>query len=298
MFGYVIPYKEKLTQQQWADYRATYCGLCHTMKRRYGFWAQFFLNYDFTFLAILLRHNEQMGAVRCRKCLASPLKGRNACDCDDALAAAADCSVLLVYWKLKDQLMDESFVGSIPARLLLLALRSSFKKAANNCPELHKEIGHQLSALRELELGRCDSIDRTADCFAGIMTAMVPKTWDEQSKRSMEQLLYHLGRWIYLVDAWDDLGDDLKHGQYNPIASRFFIHALGEEALAKERIERTLLHSENLAISAFHLSDYGANAPLIENVLCAGLQCVRALVFSGQWKKQHRQKKQELKHYE
>lgn len=55
MFGYVLPVRSRLTEQEWADYRAAYCGLCHTMKRRYGFLAQFLLNYDFTFLALLLR---------------------------------------------------------------------------------------------------------------------------------------------------------------------------------------------------------------------------------------------------
>ncbi|MEI3141456.1 MAG: DUF5685 family protein [Lawsonibacter sp.] len=37
----------------------------------------------------------------------------------------------------------------------------------------------------------------------------------------MEQLLYHLGRWIYLIDARDDLAEDLADGRYNPVAARF-----------------------------------------------------------------------------
>ncbi len=107
MFGYVLPVRSRLTEQEWADYRAAYCGLCHTMKRRYGFLAQFLLNYDFTFLALLLRRLPQQPCVTCRRCLSAPIRGRMADTEDASLDAAADGSVLLVYWKLRDQLADE-----------------------------------------------------------------------------------------------------------------------------------------------------------------------------------------------
>lgn len=298
MFGYVIPSKEKLREEEWQTYRATYCGLCHTLKRRYGFLAQFLLNYDFTFLVLLLRRNNEAPCVRCRRCLAAPIKGRNACESDEALDAAADISVLLVYWKLKDQFADEKGLRRVPAALMTALFWRTFRKAKQQNQALHDEIGQHLSRLQVLEKGNCNSIDRTAEEFAHIMTAMVPSDWDEQSSRSLEQLLYHLGRWIYLIDAWDDLEDDLKRGRYNPIASRFGLTQTDDDAKnqARESLMRTVIHSENLAISAFHLGEFGHGAPVVENILCAGLQGVRQLVFSGQWKKQHRQKKQELNH--
>lgn len=298
MFGYVLPSREKLKEGEWRTYRATYCGLCHTLKQRYGFFTQFLLNYDFTFLALLLRREPAPPCTSCRRCLAAPVKGRTVCGGDEALDAAADISVLLVYWKLKDQLADERGLRRIPALLMMALFSPAFRRARKKNPALHDEIGHRLGRLQELEAEHCPSLDRTADQFALIMTAMVPPGWDEPSRRSLEQLLYHLGRWIYLIDAWDDLEEDLKRGRYNPVASRYHLKA-GDEAAkqqARESLERTVIHSENLAISAFHLGAYGHSTPLVENVLCAGLQGVRLLVFSGQWKRYHRQKKQELKH--
>lgn len=286
-----------MNEQEWADYRAVYCGLCHTMKRRYGFLAQFLLNYDFTFLALLLRRAEQQPCVSCRRCLASPIKGRLASGEDASLDAAADGSVLLVYWKLKDQLADERGSKKLAAVGMLALFHGVFRRAKKRCPELNREIGERLSALRQLEQDNCPSIDRTADQFARIMTAMVPQTWDAPSRRTAEQILYHLGRWIYLVDAWDDLDSDLKEGQYNPVAARFQVGVDSPETaktMAKEQMERTICHSENLAISAFYLGDFGYHAPVLENILCAGLQSVRQLVFSGQWKERRKQKKQEL----
>ena len=299
MFGYVIPDKGKLTEEQWGSYRATYCGLCRALKERYGFCSQFLLNYDFTFLALLLRREESEPCVDCRHCIAHPFRGRNACHRDFALDTAADCSVLLVYWKLQDQLVDESGLKKLGAKILLLFFHRAFQRARSNAPVLDRTIASLLHRLHQLEANRSPSLDQTADCFARIMAAMVPAEEEESRRRELEQLLYHLGRWIYLLDAWDDLDEDLSQGHYNPIALRFSLekgsgtHACEE---AKTHLDRTLRHSENLAIAAFYLGDFGWNSPVIENILCAGLSGVRGLVMTGKWKQIKKQKKQELKH--
>ena len=54
MFGYVRPNRDELKVRQLRDYEALYCGLCSSLGKRHGFFARFFLNYDFTFLAMLL----------------------------------------------------------------------------------------------------------------------------------------------------------------------------------------------------------------------------------------------------
>lgn len=297
MFGYVLPLREKLTEQQWRDYRASYCGLCHTLNERYGFLAQFLLNYDFTLLALLLQREEQSPCVSCRRCISAPIRGRNAAQSHPSMDAAADISVLLVYWKLRDQLADERGLRRIPALLMLMLFHGVFRRGRKNNPELHQEIGERLSALQQLEQEGCPSIDRMADQFARIMTAMVPKDRDQASRRVLEQLLYHLGRWIYLIDAWDDLEEDLARGRYNPVITRYQLSVCSTQQArdeARQSLERTVCHSENLTISAFHLGDFGYYAPVVENILCAGLQSVRHLVFSGEWKKRRKQKKQEL----
>ena len=299
MFGYVIPWKEKLTEEEWAVYRGTYCGLCHAMGQRYGFAARFLLNYDFTFLALLLNKGPVAPERNCRRCVSAPLKGRPACEGSSALDSAADISVLLVYWKLKDRWQDEKGLKKLSALLLLGLFYFPFRSARRRNPALNRSIGTHISNLSQLEQSGCTSIDRTADQFAQIMVAMVPAEWPEPEQRAMGQLLYHLGRWIYLIDAWDDLKDDLKHHRYNPVSLRYQLSLADLEqekgARAGQDLERTLRHSENLAISAFYLDEFGYSAPIIENILCAGLPMVRQLVLSGQWKQRRRIQKQELK---
>ena len=97
----------------------------------------------------------------------------------------------------------------------------------------------------------------------------------------MEQLLYHVGRWIYLVDAWDDLEEDLASGAYNPIHARF----AGREREEQDYLRTTLRHSLNLALSAYELLDTGCWSGIVGNVLSLGLPAVEELCFRGEWKR-------------
>ena len=90
MFGYVRPYRGELKVRELEAYQSLYCGLCHTMGRRYGFLARFLLNYDFTFLAMLLTPGENLPATERRRCVACPLRGKEVCPSNSGLEIAAD----------------------------------------------------------------------------------------------------------------------------------------------------------------------------------------------------------------
>ena len=54
MFGYVLINKEELKFKEYDVYKSYYCGLCQTLNNRSGRFAQLTLNYDMTFLQLLL----------------------------------------------------------------------------------------------------------------------------------------------------------------------------------------------------------------------------------------------------
>lgn len=54
MFGYVVPLKSELKVRELAQYNAYYCGLCASIGSRFGQAARLTLNYDSTFIAMLL----------------------------------------------------------------------------------------------------------------------------------------------------------------------------------------------------------------------------------------------------
>lgn len=283
MFGYVIPMQGELKVRELEQFRSAYCGLCHTLGQRYGLVSRFLLNYDFTFLAMLL----SPGAPVCcqgRRCVASPFRRRQVCPPNPGMELAADESVILTWWKLRDQVEDEPFWRGLPARLGTLALRRAYRRAAQLRPDFDRQVRLQLDKLRRLERDQCPSLDRPADTFAGLLASAAAGEEDELRRRALEQLLYHVGRWIYLVDAWDDLEEDLVRGGYNPAALRYDLTGGGDRSAAAGQLRLTLQHSRNLALSAFYLLEEGSWTPILLNILCLGLAGVEELVLTGQWK--------------
>ena len=126
MYGYVRPLKDELKVKEYQLFKSAYCGLCHSLKERFGLPARFVVNYDFTFLAMLLSKASCAETEKCR-CAVSPIKGR-ACHCKDpAMEAAADYSVILAYWKLCDSIEDDGFFSSLRGRLATLALKGAYR---------------------------------------------------------------------------------------------------------------------------------------------------------------------------
>lgn len=289
MFGYVRPVEGELDETGKERYRAAYCGLCHAIGRKYGFPARLTLNYDFTLLAMLFLPPESEPELCLRRCPAHPFRVRKVCACCAGLEAAADESIILAWRKLRDDVADKSFFSGLPARLSAWVLRGAYRKAARSRPEFDGQVRGALARLHEMEAARAPSIDRTADAFAGLLRAAAPAGVDENRHRALEQLLYHLGRWIYLVDAWDDLEEDRKAGRYNPIDARFD----GAPEAQADYLRTTLTHSVKLAVSAFQLEDFGGWTAVIENILYRGLPAVQEAVLTGRWREQKRHRRKD-----
>lgn len=285
MFGYVRPLRPELKCKDFDLYRATYCGLCRCLRRRYGLAAPLFLNFDFTFLALLLWQREPQFTPCRGRCHANPLVKKPMCPDSPALELAADESIILTWWKLRDSVADDGFWGGLPARGAGLALRRAYRKAARRCPDFDRAVGEELAELTRLEQENCPSIDRTADAFATLLSRAAPQQGNPEQDRPTQQLLYHLGRWIYLVDALDDLEEDRAAGRYNPLLARF-----GEQEDFKPLLNQTLYRSLEQMGAAFQLLECGCRGALLENILYLGLPLVQKAVFDGSWAQIKKQK--------
>ena len=284
MFGYVRPARPELKVREWEAYQAAYCGLCHTLGRRYGFYPRLFLNYDFVFLAMLLSPDEDRPVTEGRRCVACPYKKKRVLTENEGLDIAADESVILVYHQLRDTVRDSGFWKGTAARFLSFLMKPAYRKAAAYRPEFDWAVRENLARLAELEGEKCPTLDQPADTFARLLQAAAPKTGDSLRDRAMDQLLYHVGRWIYLVDTWDDLEEDREEGQYNPLPLRWPDGPERHEA----EMRRTLEGSLDLAISAYNLMDLGCWGPILGNILCIGLPAIEEAVFRGIWKKKNK----------
>ena len=284
MFGYVRPSAERLSEEEQKRFTAAYCGLCHTLKRRYGLAARMILNYDLAFLAILLDEGGTCHSCE-KRCMVHPIRKRPCAQPSAALETAADYSVILTWWQLRDGVADHGFWGGLKYRAASLLLRRAYRKARTAQPAFDESTKRHLDALAALEKARCESIDRPADTFAALLAGAAEGVTDPIRRRVLQQMFYHLGRWIYLTDAADDLKKDWKSGSYNPLIPRF---ALKEGKLTQENqqeLAATMDRSVEMMAAAFELLDFGDWAGIIRSVVYEGLYAVGNAVLNGTFRK-------------
>ncbi len=289
MFGYVRPSPGRLTKEEQEIFSSAYCGLCHTLQRRYYLAARMILNYDLTFLAILLSDGHSCSCCQ-KSCIVHPLKKHGCAQPNAALDTAADMSVILTWWQLQDGVADHGFWRGLKYRAASLFLRRAYEKARRLQPDFDRNTREQLQALDELEQSGCTAIDPPADTFALLLAGAAETVEDRTRRRILRQMFYHLGRWIYLTDAADDLKKDLRSGSYNPLALRFS-HVQGVlTPESREELAGTMDRSIEQMSAAFELADFGCWTPIIRSVVYEGMYGVGRAVLDGTF---HQRKKRE-----
>jgi len=286
MFGYVIPIQPELKVKELEQFKGAYCGLCHSLKQNYGFLARFVLNYDFAFLAILLSQGAGEMQYCKKRCLAQPFRARRCPEGGEPFRQAAGYSLILTRWRLKDQIADSGFLKSLPARFVSMLINRAYRKAASDFAEFDTHCQTQLTKLRDLEQTKSGDLDRVADAFAAILPHAAEGIEEGNEGRIFAQLLYHTGRWIYLIDAYDDLERDRQFGNYNPLVERFRLtdNKLSEED--KAWLKTMLTHSANLIASAYNLLPSGQWSGILDNMIYLGFPAVTESVFAGRFHRQ------------
>lgn len=112
--------------------------------------------------------------------------------------------MILAYHKLDDDCLDAG-KGKVKSLLARQSLLSAYKKASSFRPDYDLLCKQKLDELRALERAHCRSFDRVADTFGSMMEFAAEDVEDPVQKRVLRQILYHMGRWVYLIDAADDL---------------------------------------------------------------------------------------------
>ena len=287
MFGYIRPADHRLSQEEYERFRAAYCGLCHTLGKRYGFSARFLLNFDFTLLAILLSEGKTPECRNCR-CIAHPCKAHCTMDETDALDLAADRSMILFWWQLQDHIADHGLLRGIPYRALSLIYRRTYRRARDYAPDFDAQVQRHLNDLAEKEHACCASIDEAAEPFAALMADIADCVEDATKRRILRQLFYHLGRWIYLVDAADDYEKDAKEDCYNPLRYRYAITGDKLPDEVKAQLGATIDQSIRQMAGAYALWNYGTWTPVLDSIFYESCYGIGNAVFEGTYHKPQR----------
>ncbi|WP_455079077.1 DUF5685 family protein [Peptostreptococcus stomatis] len=262
MFGYVRINKMDLTFREYEHYKAYYCGLCKYLKRNHTELSRLTINYDITFLIVLLSSIYQPSAqVFHEKCIVDPVKNKKHI-INDITEYAASMNILLAYYKLEDDVNDE---GGIKSRLARQVYKKSFKTAYDKYPKKADFIKKCLGELRSLEEDQSSSIDQTSNCFARLLEEIFDYKDDDYRDR-LRKVGFNIGKYIYIMDAYEDLDEDLEKGRYNPFTS----YEDDREAL-KDRVDKligmTLARLEEGILDL----DIEVNKSIIDNIIYSGV---------------------------
>lgn len=287
MFGYVRPFKSELLVREYDQYKAAYCQLCRALKEHYGRAASFTLSYDCTFYALLmLSTREARLSLHHGRCVMNPLKRCDFLESDgEAYHKAAALSVLLTYHKLRDNLEDDSFFKSLGSRLFLPFVSRKARKAAEEYPFLAQEAQKAMDGQRQAE-ENAGGVDACAEPTANLLAALFRElACDSLQGAALERFGYFLGRWVYLMDAADDLLDDLKEGAFNPFIPRLGLSGKTEltpqeRKAVDQACNQTLNATAAQMLLAFNLVELRNFGPILENVVTKGLpEIQREILF-------------------
>lgn len=277
MFGYVKIIKDELLVKEFNTYRAAYCGLCTYLRKNYGIYSSLFLNYDFVFLTLLLDSESTYRSCKVN-CPVKPFKKCNARQSSAGLEISAAAEVILTWHKLSDSINDSHGLKKTAAFILRLLLKKAYKKACKLYPQYASAAENAMSELAELEHSHEKSIDKTAHTFAALLSSSVPENM--KNYRIIQQILYHIARWIYITDACDDIEKDLKKGNYNAVAECFGITDGKLTASAKEQLRFTLESSMSAIASAYELLPDFKDSGIVRNIIYYGLYTVTKQVLN------------------
>ena len=275
MFGYVVMNKPEIKFKDFDMYRSFYCGLCRELKERYGLSGQITLTYDMTFVILLLsglyEPPTKKGSTRC---IVHPVR-RQPVRKNAITEYAADMNIFLTYYKCKDDWNDER---SIPGFAFGKLLEGKEKKSEKIWGKKVQTIVSCLDELSALEKENATDIDRVSGCFGRIMAeifAYREDVWEPTLRR----MGFYFGKFIYLLDAYDDVEEDVKKGNYNPFSKDYIIKGFDDRVknMLMMMMAETCREFEKLPIIKY--------TDILRNILYSGVWC-RFENVSGKRKKE------------
>ncbi|HEY5563254.1 MAG TPA: DUF5685 family protein [Clostridiaceae bacterium] len=279
MFGYVTPCNMELKMKDYEKFKAYYCGLCSVIKSEFGNLPRLALNYDMTFIGIMLSSlkndsTDNIGtSFKMKRCVLHPVKKRLFAKKNEAIAYAAFLNLALMYYKLLDDYMDDrSYLSKFIADILKLYIN----KTNNNYKTQMEIIKTKLEELYKLESNSENfQLDEIADPF-GALIGLLLTSYKRGTpyEESLYKLGYNLGKWIYLIDAYDDLKKDMDKNKFNVINAVFNkgnLPFMEFNKVISNRIEFILVSCGAECYSSLKSLPLKSNQDLLENILQFGL---------------------------
>lgn len=261
MFGYIMINQPELKIKDYQTYHAYYCGLCKILKEKYGRIGQVTLTYDMAFLVILLSGLYEPKSKREKHhCMVHPTKSHTMLY-NDATRYAADMNILLSYHNLMDDWFDEKNMAKLAFANIL---KSSYKEITPVYKRQAKALHSYIRKLSYSESNLESDIDKVAG-FTGELLGQLFVWKEDIWSEDLYKMGFYLGKFIYLMDAYEDLEKDQKLNQYNPWS------AFCNQPHFEKRVKQILTMMMAECCKSFERLPILTNAPILRNILYSGV---------------------------
>ena len=263
MFGYININQKIMTEEDKKAYRAYYCGLCRRLKSSCGAKGQMLLNYDMTFLVVLLTGLYELdNEVSEITCALHPTK-RKTLWINEATNYAADMNVILAYHNLIDDWKDDK---SYSKKAFAKLLDKDYARIVQNYPRQAAAIEEYMKKTEETERRG----EKNLDAVAGLSGEMLGEVFcwrEDEWARELRTLGFYMGKFIYLMDAYEDYDADMQKGAYNPLILQ--MKERDEDMDTFIRLLLTSMMSE--CAKSFERLPILLHADILRNVLYSGV---------------------------
>lgn len=279
MFGYITPLKMELKVREFEYFRSYYHGLCYSIKNNFGNIPRLTLNYDMTFIGFILDglSNDTI-TIKEKRCIKHPTYDIKVIDETSALNYVASLSIIFFNYKLEDNIRDENNTKS---KIFNVFLSPYSKKALTSYSQVNSIIKSNLDSLSLMENNKSfTTLDEICHPFSDIMASILKNyPYDlnndsEQLRNNLYTLGYMIGKYIYLMDAFDDIEDDILKSQFNPLSILYNMDKDNYKILLLsilEDLEFNILSCISLLDETMGKIEFLKHKDIIENIVKLGM---------------------------
>lgn len=267
MIGYLKPYYLDMKICEFNQYRSFYCGICNDIKKQHGQLYRFLLNYDITFMGVVLTtyFNEEITVSKYR-CPLNPISAKDIYS-SKWTQYVADINCLFVYHKLLDNDKDKKNTTSRVARK---CFEKKYRQISQQYDKESNIMSSYVKILDEYERNESQDYVQIGKSFGEALKCIFEEKCDNDvDKRLIGTLFYYIGQWIYNIDALDDIEKDIKNQEYNPFKIKF----TQSKTIFLEEIEvyfNQLLYEINNIHDLLDVQEYKG---VVSNLLCTTIRC-------------------------
>jgi len=265
MFGYIMVNKPELKIREFDMYHEYYCGLCRRLKACHGIVSQFSLSFDHVFLIMLLTGLYEPQETREKtRCAIHPLKEQNV-RYNEFTDYLADMTVVFARLKCMDDWNDEK---KFSRKAYGSLLKKQYEKVRDKYPEKVEIIEQGILNVAKAEQEQEKNIDVISGYFARLFSEIFA-VYNDEWEYSLRRIGFYLGKYIYIMDAYDDLEKDIRENLYNPFKEKY------HEENFEEYIRQILM------VNAAECAREFEKLPIVSGQVSV----LRNILYSGIWSK-------------